>query len=482
MKLNELSQNFELKNTLSSLRLPNNPNNNSYESQNKKQKNISKNINEIKDLLKDMKENEHRTTNFATILYIEENNYEKLSMDTLKLKLKKDFNLNKNMFVNSRNNTPFESERNLIQSMNASISRNKSFITETINNKKYVSLNEPKALEYLQKMYGKYTNNFSGDITSMASIDSKKSKINYNNNNNRSERKLRSKKLIGNKTQRNTSSNKYEENINDDEEEKKIKYLKDNLQDKKPNTLLKKNEKNNKFHDKNLNFYFSKKLENENEKKIKKNPSFSLFIKEVDKLITPFDDAQTIISFYKNKLNQLKLFIKEKENKIKDYEKAKINVISIQKELNILYEIMTIKLGTIQSTKEHKYYGEIFLKAKNLALNYKFLFDKKIDDIKKNMFELNSIKSDINNKNKEILKEIKNINNNEINNKINYISENEIKKDVTIFIKKMKNDNIFFDNISDEFDNNNAIIEEITKKFNDIAQEITEEKEILISE
>ena len=46
----------------------------------------------------------------------------------------------------------------------------------------------------------------------------------------------------------------------------------------------------------------------------------------------------------------------------------------------------------------------------------------------------------------------------------------------------MKNDNIFFDNISDEFDNNNAIIEEITKKFNDIAQEITEEKEILISE
>ena len=139
MKLNELSQNFELKNTLSSLRLPTNPNNIPYESRNNIQNNINKYIYEIKGLLKDMKENEHRTTNFATILYIEENNYEKMSMDALKLKLKKDFSLNKNMFVNSRNNTPFESERNLIQSMHASISRNKSFIKEIIKNKKYVS-------------------------------------------------------------------------------------------------------------------------------------------------------------------------------------------------------------------------------------------------------------------------------------------------------------------------------------------------------
>ena len=127
-----------------------------------------------------MKINEHRTTNFATILYIEENNYEKMPMDSIKLKLRKDFNLNKNMFVNSRNNTPFESERNLIQSMHASIARNKSFITEIINNKKYVSLNQPKALEYLQKMYGKYTTNINGDITSMASLDSKKCKIDFN--------------------------------------------------------------------------------------------------------------------------------------------------------------------------------------------------------------------------------------------------------------------------------------------------------------
>ena len=475
MKLNELSQNFELKNTLSSLRLPTNPNNIPYESRNNIQNNINKYIYEIKGLLKDMKENEHRTTNFATILYIEENNYEKMSMDALKLKLKKDFSLNKNMFVNSRNNTPFESERNLIQSMHASISRNKSFITEIIKNKKYVSLNQPKALEYLKKMYGKYTSTFNGDITSMASIDSKKSKINFNDNT-RSERKLRSKNLIGNKTLRSNCINKYEDIIGD-EEEQKIKYLKDNLQEIKPKNGKKngkngKNEKSNNFFEKNLNI--SKNIE-----QTKKNPSLSLFIKEIDNSINTFDDTQKIISSYKAKLNQLKLNIKDKESKIKDYENAKINVNSIQKQLNILYEIMTIKLGTIQSTKEHKYYGEIFPKAKNLALNYKFLFDNKIDDIKKNMFEMNSIKSDFNKKN-EIIPEIRNIDINEIDKGIIYLVKNEIKKEANNIIKKMRND-IIIDNLSDdEFNNNdiNVFIEEIKKKFNDIAQEITEEKEI----
>ena len=479
MKLNELSQSFELKNTLSSLRLPTNPNNIPLENRNNEQKNISKDLYEIKNLLKDMKENEHRTTNFATILYIEENNYQKMSMDALKLKLKKDFSANKNMFVNSRNNTPFESERNLIQSMHASISRNKSFITETIKNKKFVSLNEPKALEYLKKMYGKYTNNYNGDITSMASIDSKKSKVNVSNSN-RSERKIKSKNLIGNKTLRNNGNNKYEDNI-PNEEEQKIQYLKDNLKEVKPNNRKKngKNEKMQNYFNKNLDYFFPK---NPDDNKNNQSPSLSLFIKEIDKSINSLDDTEKIISSYKTKLNQLKSHIKEKEKQFKDYENAKINVNSTHKQLNILYDIMTIKLGTIQSTKEHKYYGDIFPKAKNLALNYKFLFDQKVNDIKKKLSEMNSIRSDFLNKNNEIIKEIKNININETTDDgVNYLSKNEMKKDVNNLIKKIKNDNILIDNISDdELDNNdnNSLIEEIKKKFNDIAQEITEEKEI----
>ena len=339
MKLNEPPQNLILKNPFPCLRLPNSPNSNnkiiiSYENKKKEEKPINKNINEIKNLLKDMKMNEHRTTNFATILYIEENNYEKMPMDSIKLKLRKDFNLNKNMFVNSRNNTPFESERNLIQSMHASIARNKSFITEIINNKKYVSLNQPKTLEYLQKMYGKYTTNFNGDITSMASLESKKCKIDfndqYNNENNRSEKKKKSKNFIGNKTLRSSSRIKFEEIISDEEEEK-IKYLKDNLRDIKSNNNHKKFIQNEKITD-----FFGKTFDANKFDENKQNFSLPSFIQEMDKSITSLDKSEKIISSYKSKLNDLKACLQEKDKKIKDYEKEKENVNISKKKIKYI--------------------------------------------------------------------------------------------------------------------------------------------------
>ena len=239
------------------------------------------------------------------------------------------------MFVNSRNNTPFESERNLIQSMHASIARNKSFITEIINNKKYVSLNQPKALEYLQKMYGKYTTNINGDITSMASLDSKKCKIDfndkYNNENNRSEKKKKSKNFIGNKTLRSSSRIKYEEILSDEEEEK-IKYLKDNLREIKSNNNHKKFIQNEKITD-----FFEKSLKSSKFDENKKNFSLSSFIQEIDSSITSLDKSEKIISSYKSKLNDLKIFIQEKDKKIKDFEKEKENVNMAKKQLNTLY-------------------------------------------------------------------------------------------------------------------------------------------------
>ena len=474
MKLNEPPRNLVLKNPLSCLKLPNSPNFNNnnilYENKKKEEKPINRDINEIKTLLKDMKINEHRTTNFATILYIEENNYEKMPMDSIKLKLRKDFNLNKNMFVNSRNNTPFESDRNLIQSMHASISRNKSFITEIINNKKYVSLNQPKALEYLQKMYGKYTTNINGDITSMASLDSKKCKIDfndkYNNENNRSEKKKKSKNFIGNKTLRSSSRIKYEEILSDEEEEK-IKYLKDNLREIKSNNNHKKFIQNEKITD-----FFEKSLKSSKFDENKNNFSLSSFIQEIDRSITSLDKSEKIISSYKSKLNDLKIFIQEKDKKIKDFEKEKENVNMAKKQLNTLYEMMGIKLGIIQSTKKHKYYGDFFPKSKNLSLNYKLLFDKKIDNIKKKMSQIHSIKDDILNKNEEISVSVKKID--DVGNGISYTAKNEIKKEISNLMKKMK-----YDFNGDDFDSidNNGLIEEIKKKFNEIAQEITEEKE-----
>lgn len=468
MKLNEPTPNFELKNTLSCLRLPINPDNIPLGAKIEELKNRS--IYQIKELLKEMKINEHRTTNFATILYIEENNYEKLSMDDLKLKIKKDFNQNKNMFVNSRNNSPFISEKSLIQSMNASISRNKSFITEIIDNKKYVSLNQLKALDYLKKMYSKYTSNFDGDITSMASIDSKKSKMNsFSNNNNgngnKSEKKRKKSNLIGNKTFRNINLTSYEESILD-EEEKKIKILKENLIIQKPSNNLSKGKKENNN--------ISKKKSNISEISEQKNKNLSLFIKDIDNSINALDMTEKIISSYKTKLYDLKTRVTEKERKFQDYENAKTNVNSIKNELNVLYKIMAIKLGIIQSTKKHKYYGDIFSKSKNLSINYKFLFDKKIDIIKNSFSKMNSIKSEILNQNSQISNGIKSINEKDIGSY--YLAKNEIKKDVNNLIKKIKNDDKIIDSLTED-DDNNILIEEIRNKFNEIAQEITEEKE-----
>lgn len=84
------------------------------------------------------------------------------------------------MLINSTTKCPFESLKNVLQSLNSSISRNKSFKTEVKNKIKYVSLDTELALEYLRKMYKKYTNkspNVFSDITSLTSIDSKKTKL-----------------------------------------------------------------------------------------------------------------------------------------------------------------------------------------------------------------------------------------------------------------------------------------------------------------
>ena len=134
--------------------------------------------------------------------------------------------------------------------------------------------------------------------------------------------------------------------------------------------------------------------------------------------------------------------------------------------------MMGIKLGIIQSTKKHKYYGEFFPKSKNLSLSYKLLFDKKIDNIKKKMSQIHSIKDDILNKNEEISVSVKKID--DVGNGISYTAKNEIKKEISNLMKKMK-----YDFNGDDFDSidNNGLIEEIKKKFNEIAQEITEEKE-----
>lgn len=489
-------ENWEKLNCLPGLRLPNN-NSITPKGGNKRPKKETpgndETIQEIKDLIKDMKQNNNRTTNFSIILYMDENNYQKISIDSIREKLKKDYSTNPEMLINSSTKCPFESVKNVLQSLNSSISRNKSFKTEVKNKIKYVSLNTELALEYLRKMYKKYTNknpNVFSDITSLTSIDSKKTKLG-----NKSEKK----KLLGNKTKRDSSKSNKDIQSNSDEEDKiysDFKYLYENLREsnkkKKKNFLIgrKKSKKgkkgNEKTTDKNIGLTISlmnDTEENNDDEDVKNNessaPNVSPFsMEEIDEFINTFNDAGKIIDSYKTKLKQIKSKIEERERKYKDYERAKSNVTSTIKELNTLYEIMSIKLGIIQSTKKNKYYGTTFEKNKKIAINYKLLFEKKTDNVKKNLNNMGLVEIEIAKKGREISQEIKNIHEGFSDNI--YIAKNELKKDINNLVKKINNENKIGDGVSSndtDYNSNNEQIEDIKKKFNDIENEISVEKE-----
>ena len=485
---------WEKSNCLPGLRLPNN-NSTIPKGSNKRPKKEAlgndDTIQEIKDLIKDMKQNNNRTTNFSIILYMDENDYQKISIDSIKEKLKKDYSTNPEMLINSTTKCPFESLKNVLQSLNSSISRNRSFKTEVKNKIKYVSLNTELALEYLRKMYKKYTNknpNVFSDITSLTSIESKKTKLG-----NKSEKK----KLLGNKTKRDSSKSNKDKQSNSDDDEDKIysdfKYLYENLREsnkKKKKNSRKKSKKgkkgNEKIIDKNVGLTISlmnDTSENNDDEDDKTNepsaPNVCPFsIEDIEKSINTINDTGKIIDSYKTKLKQIKSKIEDKERKYKDYERAKSNVISTIKELNTLYEIMSIKLGIIQSTKKNKYYGTTFEKNKKIALNYKLLFEKKTDNVKKNSNNMGLLEIEIAKKGREISQEIKNIHEGFSDNI--YIAKNELKKDINNLMKKISNENKIVDGVNGndmDYNSNNEQIEDIKKKFNDIENEINMEKE-----
>lgn len=485
---------WEKSNCLPGLRLPNNNSTIPKGSNKRPKKEASGNddtIQEIKDLIKDMKQNNNRTTNFSIILYMDENDYQKISIDSIKEKLKKDYSTNPEMLINSTTKCPFESLKNVLQSLNSSISRNRSFKTEVKNKIKYVSLNTELALEYLRKMYKKYTNknpNVFSDITSLTSIESKKTKLG-----NKSEKK----KLLGNKTKRDSSKSNKDRQSNSDDDEDKIysdfKYLYENLREsnkKKKKNSRKKSKKgkkgNEKIIDKNVGLTISlmnDTSENNDDEDDKTNepsaPNVCPFsIEDIEKSINTINDTGKIIDSYKTKLKQIKSKIEDKERKYKDYERAKSNVISTIKELNTLYEIMSIKLGIIQSTKKNKYYGTTFEKNKKIALNYKLLFEKKTDNVKKNSNNMGLLEIEIAKKGREISQEIKNIHEGFSDNI--YIAKNELKKDINNLMKKISNENKIVDGVNGndmDYNSNNEQIEDIKKKFNDIENEINMEKE-----
>ena len=169
MDLSESDSTVDYKNALPSLVLPN------PDSKKKITTKISKKamLKEIKSLLKDMKKNDRRTTNFAIILYLVENKFDKISFSDLLSEIKEQFKDKSKIFISSSMKKPFETQKSLVFSVVSSINRNHSFKVERNEKKKerYISLIPENALKYLRKMYKKYTS----DDADIASISSEKS-------------------------------------------------------------------------------------------------------------------------------------------------------------------------------------------------------------------------------------------------------------------------------------------------------------------
>jgi hypothetical protein len=302
----------------------------------------------------------------------------------------------------------------------------------------------------------------------MASVDSKRSKFGLGDESftdlvNKSERKKKSKNLIGNKHLRSSSSK--DEEIITEEQKRNIKILKENLRAKKPNNAKK--EKKEKITD-----FFQQKEQTHEEKKATPTDS-NIYYQEADKLMDIMDKNQKVISSYKTKINQLTSYIHAKDKLSQDYENEMVNIYIRERKLNLIYEAMKLKLCNIQSTKKHIYYGEFFEKSKKISSIYKAIFDKNIDIIKKNWNAISSIRAQIKNRNKDIADEIKKIS--EIDNGISYPGKNEYKKDLVGGLLKKIKSNLRSEEYEDT--DSNARVNEAIKKFNDVADRMIQEKE-----
>lgn len=443
MKFKGSDSSYDYKNYLPGLRLPNPESPEKKES--KKEKNSTKR--EIKRLIKDMKNNKRRTTNFYIIFYLTEHDFDKILISEMLQKIKEEFNLEPDKFINSHTKNPFDSEKKLVQSVMGSLRRNKAFIIEQVGKEKFVLLNLPKALEYLNKMYKKYTNSDNSDIASISSRESiskffpKNEEISSN------------KKLLGNKTLRKKSKkgNELKEILLNSKLEEKshstYKNLKDNL---KPIP----NNKVGKIYYTNFSLYNNENEINKNEtsEKIMQEPSFeendkieiisgSNSLDIINNFINTSKETKKVINSYIKKLDCVKEKIEERDNKLKIYEENKTNLKKLKQDLDTMYKIYEMKLEIKNESKKIKSIKHILTEKNNKKISklYKEVSNSQIVQIKKCMNEMQLLEKDILIFNKEIVNGIQNITLDD-NEKV-YFGENEIKKEYNDLCRTIEEEN-----------------------------------------
>ena len=172
----------------------------------KKNKNeINSDFKEMDSLLNKMTENNTKTTSFRIFKYYQENNYQGIPYDDILSNLSNEYKLNPNNFLNA-SEKPFKSLKKFITSLKSSL-RNNAFQIIMKKNKKYLTLDLPKAIEYLINFNNKnvkieiseddskYENNTSNNSDEIL-FDVKKIKSNQFNNSDNLIGKKRRRKII----------------------------------------------------------------------------------------------------------------------------------------------------------------------------------------------------------------------------------------------------------------------------------------------
>ena len=486
MNLRESDNDFS--NGLPGLRLPNPSSPKNANSQNI----INPKLKEINDLLKEMEKNEHRTTNFAIILYLSRHKDNKMLLSKIKEKIKKDYKNNNSLFLKSKKNEEFKSESQLQLSISGSISRNKSFIVEQKYDDKLISLQYDKALEYLKKQYKKYISETS-DITSISSAD----------NDVQSERKVyNTKKFLGFKTARKINANITEmkeipidpsvdsnSSIKQEHEEKPhstFKFLKDNLKGKYDNNVNIIN---------NINVIYNGKECNEmnlNEETDKFNEEFAFLgnnnnntkfesnsMDIISKSINVTNETRKITKTYKNKLVFIKKQVSEREQMKKEYSAFEKNVHKIKNELNTMFRIYELKLDIMKDKRNLKHFDKNIKKKKVDRKIFKETSDDLIGKLKDQLDEMQSLGKKIMDKNKEIDDALKNMKITDSGN--NFFGKNEMKEDYNNLCKIIREDSKVIESCEGNSLRNvncDKIVNDIKAKFNNISRSTFGKKEI----
>lgn len=483
MDLSESDSTVDYKNALPSLVLPN------PDSKKKITTKISKKamLKEIKSLLKDMKKNDRRTTNFAIILYLVENKIDKISFSDLLSEIKEQFKDKSKIFISSSMKKPFETQKSLVFSVVSSINRNHSFKVERNEKKKerYISLIPENALKYLRKMYKKYTS----DDADIASISSEKSDDRFAC---QSEKKNTSFKFLGNKTvkkkikkekkQFKLKDKSFDSSIDSvDSDNEEYKYLKDNLKGKpaKDSDSLNiifnnENMSQEEIDDDIFNKDFSSRINN-NITNFDSNPK-----EEIHNHISIVEENEKILGSYKRSLQKVESKMEEKEKAMKKLDENKDNMKGLKNDLKTMHKILELKLKIVKNTTKNKYFGDTFEKNRINALAYKKISDSKIEDLKKGLKEMETLEKDIISKNKEIVNEFEKMKITDTGNKC--FCKKEVNNDCSELLKKIKEDNKIIENCDDDGDfsnenKNNDIVNAMVEKLNDLSSKIEEEKE-----